>query len=56
MEVSCQLRAPAVLPPGKEPPSGTHWIEGWVCPNNKKLEPLTSSINQDISNEPELLV
>jgi hypothetical protein len=29
-EVSCQLHALAVLPPGKDP--GTHWIGGWVDP------------------------
>jgi hypothetical protein len=27
--MSCQLHAPASLPPGKQPP-GTHWIGGWV--------------------------
>jgi hypothetical protein len=31
MEVSGQLHAPAVLPPGKEPPD-TNWIGGWVGP------------------------
>jgi hypothetical protein len=30
MEVSGQLNAPVALPPGKEPPSGTTWIGGWV--------------------------
>jgi hypothetical protein len=33
VEVSGQLHAPAVLPPGKDPPpSGTHCIGGWVGP------------------------
>jgi hypothetical protein len=31
MEVSGQLRAPAALPPGKQPPV-IHWIGGWVGP------------------------
>jgi hypothetical protein len=31
MDVSGQLYAPALLPPGKNP--GTHWIEGWVDPS-----------------------
>jgi hypothetical protein len=31
MEVSGQLHAAAVLPPGKDPP-GTHWIGGCVDP------------------------
>jgi hypothetical protein len=31
MEVSGQLHAPAVLPPGEGAP-GTHWIGGWVDP------------------------
>jgi hypothetical protein len=31
MEVSGQLHAPVVLPPGKEPP-GTHRIGGWMDP------------------------
>jgi hypothetical protein len=29
--VSCQLHAPADLPPGKEP-TRIHWIGGWVNP------------------------
>jgi hypothetical protein len=28
--MNSQLRAPVVLPPGKDP--GTHWIRGWVGP------------------------
>jgi hypothetical protein len=31
MEVNGQLRAPAALPSGKDPP-GTHWIGDWVGP------------------------
>jgi hypothetical protein len=31
MEVSCQVHAPAALPPGKDPPR-THWIGGRVGP------------------------
>jgi len=30
MEVSGQLHAMAISPPGKAP--GTHWIGGWVGP------------------------
>jgi hypothetical protein len=29
MEVSCQLHAPAALPPGERVP-GTHWIGEWM--------------------------
>jgi hypothetical protein len=31
--MSCQLHAPAALPPGKDPPPpGTHRIESWMGP------------------------
>jgi hypothetical protein len=29
-----QIRAPAAIPPGKEPPPPTHWIGGWVDPRD----------------------
>jgi hypothetical protein len=33
MNANCQLHAPAVLSPSKDPPPRLYWIGGWVVPN-----------------------